>query len=293
MVSQQPSNALLWAQTWPAPAKLNLMLRVMGRRPDGYHLLQTVFQFVDWCDWITFYPVDDSRVSLASPLPGLAEEDDLTVKAAKLLQNATGCRQGVKIKVEKNLPMGGGIGGGSSDAATTLLVLNVLWGLNLTTKKLMELGLALGADVPIFVYGKSAWAEGVGEKIQGVELPEPWAIIIKPQCDVSTKEIFSRPELTRDSKPITIEDFVFGNYQNDCLAVVSTLYPPIKKALDDLSRFSKPRLTGTGACVFALFCSETDAKNAYSVIRKQWDAFLVKTQNKSPLHSKFVGLAIL
>ncbi len=289
MMPQQQDSAGLWSQNWPAPAKLNLMLRIIGRRTDGYHLLQTVFQFVDWCDQIRFYQVSDSSVSLVNPLPGVAETEDLTVKAAKLLQKETGCKQGVRIEVEKNLPMGGGIGGGSSDAATTLVVLNRLWELGLSTKKLMEMGLVLGADVPIFVHGRSSWAEGVGEKVQEINLPEQWAVIIKPDCDVSTKEIFSSTELTRDSKPITIDDFIAGQQDNDCLGVVSQLYPLIKAALDDVSAFASARLTGTGACVFGLFESEDQARNAYGALKPSWKVFLVKTKNESPLHSKFLA----
>lgn len=289
MMSQQQDSAGLWSQNWPAPAKLNLMLRITGQRADGYHSLQTVFQFVDWCDQLRFWQVSDGSVSLVKPLPGVAEADDLTVRAAKLLQKETGCQQGVRIGVEKKLPMGGGIGGGSSDAATTLVVLNRLWGLGLSSKKLMELGLVLGADVPIFVHGRSSWAEGVGEKMQEINLPEQWAVIIKPDCDVSTKEIFSSSELTRDSKPITISDFIAGQHNNDCLEVVSQLYPAVKSALADLSAFAEARLTGTGACVFALFQSENQARKASDALREDWKVYLVKTKNESPLRSRFLA----
>jgi len=289
MMSQQQDSAGLWSQNWPAPAKLNLMLRITGQRADGYHSLQTVFQFVDWCDQLRFWQVSDGSVSLVKPLPGVAEADDLTVRAAKLLQKETGCQQGVRIGVEKKLPMGGGIGGGSSDAATTLVVLNRLWGLGLSSKKLMELGLVLGADVPIFVHGRSSWAEGVGEKMQEINLPEQWAVIIKPDCDVSTKEIFSSSELTRDSKPITMSDFIAGQHNNDCLEVVSQLYPAVKSALADLSAFAEARLTGTGACVFALFQSENQARKASDALREDWKVYLVKTKNESPLRSRFLA----
>lgn len=284
-MQKRQDSAHLWSLAWPAPAKLNLMLRIVGRRADGYHLLQTVFQFVDWCDWIRFHPVSTNEIALASTLPGVAEADDLTVRAARLLQKETGCRQGVRIDVTKNLPMGGGIGGGSSDAATTLVVLNRLWGLNLPVEKLMQLGLVLGADVPIFVYGKSAWAEGVGEKIRGIDLSEQWAVIIKPDCSVSTKEIFSSPQLTRGSKPITIDDFIAGQHNNDCLDVVSQLYQPIKNAMEGLSAFCEARLTGTGACVFGMFENEARAKKAYDDLKKSWDVYLVKTKSQSPLHA--------
>jgi len=275
----------LWAAYWPAPAKLNLMLRIVGRRADGYHLLQTVFQFVELADKIRFHPDASGRVSLKHPLPGVAEADDLTVRAANLLKAATGCSDGVCIEVEKNLPMGGGLGGGSSDAATVLVALNVLWGLHLSTEKLMELGLSLGADVPIFAFGQAAWAEGVGEKIQAITVSEQWVVIIKPDCHVNTKEIFCAEGLTRDSKSIRISDFTAGQQQNDCLDVVCQRYPSVKDALVDLSEFSDAKLTGTGACVFAQFDSETNAISAYQSLKAKWQVYLTKSVNESPLFS--------
>jgi 4-diphosphocytidyl-2-C-methyl-D-erythritol kinase len=283
---QKQINRSAWAEEWPAPAKLNLMLRITGQRSDGYHLLQTVFQFIELCDWITFHPVDDGRVSLLNLIPGVPEADDLTVRAARLLKAETGCEQGVCIEVKKNLPMGGGLGGGSSDAATTLVVLNVLWGLQLSVEKLMELGLALGADVPVFVYGYSAWAEGVGEKLERIDIPEQWFVMIKPDCHVDTKEIFLSKNLTRDSKSIRIADFIAGQHQNDCLGVVRERYQSVRDALVDLSGFSEARLTGTGACVFAQFDSEKAASSAYQSLQKKWQAYLVKGVNESPLFSK-------
>ncbi len=276
----------IWEEKWPAPAKLNLMLRIIGQRSDGYHLLQTVFQFVDLCDWITFHPVGDGQVRLLKVLPGVREEDDLTVRAANLLKSETGCTQGVCIEVEKQLPMGGGLGGGSSDAATTLVVLNRLWELNLPNERLMELGLKLGADVPIFVYGYSAWAEGVGELLVRINIPECWYVVIKPDCHVNTGEIFLAKDLTRNSKSITIADFIAGQQQNDCTAVVCERYLPVKRALNQLSAFAEARLTGTGACVFAQFDSEEDAIAAYRSLNINWQAYLVKGVNESPLLSK-------
>jgi len=280
-ISQSP-----WAEKWPAPAKLNLMLRITGQRSDGYHLLQTVFQFIDLCDWITFHPVDDGRVSLRKTIPGVAEFDDLTIKAARLLKAETGCEQGVCIEVEKNLPMGGGLGGGSSDAATVLVVLNQLWGLQLSMEKLMELGLILGADVPVFVYGYSSWAEGVGEKLERIDIPEQWFVIIKPDCHVDTKEVFLAKDLTRDSKSIKIADFIAGQHQNDCLGVVRERYQSVKDALVDLSKFSEARLTGTGACVFAQFDSREVAASVCQSLQKKWQSYLVRGLNESPLFSK-------
>lgn len=285
-MTEAAKNLSAWQEEWPAPAKLNLMLRIVGRRPDGYHLLQTVFQFIDLCDWIRFHPDDSGMVWLKNPIPGVPEATDLTVRAANLLKTESGCKQGVCIEVEKNLPMGGGLGGGSSDAATTLLVLNKLWNLNFSTEKLIQLGLRLGADVPVFVYGFSAWAEGVGELLVKITVPEQWVVVIKPDCHVDTKEIFSTKELTRDSKPIIIENFLAGQHQNDCEAVVRKLYQSVEKALSELSNFSEARLTGTGACVFAEFDSEEKARQAYEKLKQKWQVYLAKGMNKSPLLTK-------
>ena len=285
-MTQKQLDHSAWAEKWPAPAKLNLMLRIVGQRPDGYHLLQTVFQFIDLCDWITFHPVDDGRVSLQKTIDGVAESDDLTIRAANLLKAETGSKQGVRIEVEKNLPMGGGLGGGSSDAATSLVVLNELWGLGLAKEKLMELGLTLGADVPVFVFGNSSWAEGVGEKLKMISLQELWVVVIKPECHVNTKEIFSAKNLTRNSKSIKMADFIAGQHQNDCVEVVCERYQSVKKALLALSDYSEARLTGTGACVFAQFDSEKAAVKAYESLKNKWQVYLAKGVNESPLYSK-------
>ena len=279
----EPIKQLMWREKWPAPAKLNLMLRITGRRDDGYHLLQTVFQFIDLCDWLTFHPADDGTVRLKQTIPGVPESDDLTVRAARLLQEETGCRLGVVIDVEKNLPMGGGLGGGSSDAATTLVVLNALWNLNLPQHRLLELGLSLGADVPVFVGGHAAWAEGVGESLQSIDLPEKWVVIIKPNCHVQTKEVFCAKNLTRDSKSITMRDFADGDRRNDCLNIVASLYPAVMQAMGDLGEFGVARLTGTGACVFAEFEEYPQALNAYNDLKDKWEAYLSKGLNRSPL----------
>jgi len=285
-MAEMQNNRSAWAEKWPAPAKLNLMLRITGRRDDGYHLLQTVFQFIDLCDWITFHPVEEDRVSLFNTLPGVAEADDLTVRAAQLLKAETGYAHGVRIEVEKNLPMGGGLGGGSSDAATTLVALNHLWGLGLSTARLMQLGLSLGADVPVFVFGRAAWGEGVGEQLEPIKVPECWTVVIRPDCHVNTGEIFSDKGLTRDSKSIRIDDFTAGQHQNDCLEVVTRRYRAVKDALDALSEFAEGRLTGTGACVFAQFDSEQFARSAYQALAGKWQCYLVKGVNESPLYAK-------
>lgn len=275
-----------WGERWPAPAKLNLMLRITGRRSDGYHLLQTVFQMTDFCDWITFFPLADDGVRLLNPLRGVAEQDDLTVRAANLLRLRTGCRKGVSIEIEKNIPMGGGLGGGSSDAATTLVVLNRLWDLRLSMEELMSMGLELGADVPVFIFGHSAWAEGVGEKLQAVTLPECWLVIIKPDCHVNTREIFLAEGLTRSSIPIKMRDFLAGDCRNDCTEVVSRLYPEVNKALIALSKYGDAKLTGTGACVFAAFFDEAEAEEACKHLKERWTVYLARGINKSPLSVK-------
>lgn len=285
-MTQKQEHTAGWGERWPAPAKLNLMLRITGRRPDGYHLLQTVFQIIDLCDWISFHPAEDGRVSLRNPIPGVPEQDDLTVRAANLLKQYAGCEAGVCIEVEKNLPMGGGLGGGSSDAATTLLVLNRLWDLGLPVERLMELGLQLGADVPVFVYGHTAWGEGVGEELLPITIPEQWVVVIKPDCHVNTKQIFLAEELTRDSKPITMRDFIAGDWRNDCLPIVGKLYSEVGEAMDALSQYAEARLTGTGACVFAQFGSEELARQAYSELNGKWKVYLAKGLNKSPLYEK-------
>jgi 4-diphosphocytidyl-2-C-methyl-D-erythritol kinase len=285
-MAEKLTKPLGWSQRWPAPAKLNLMLRIVGQREDGYHLLQTVFQFVDLCDWLIFHPLDTGEVRLLKTIPGVAETDDLTVRAAKLLKAETGCDLGVQIEVEKNLPMGGGLGGGSSDAATTLVVLNQLWDLRLPKEKLLTMGLSLGADVPVFIYGHSSWGEGVGEKLSDIVVPEQWVVILKPDCHVNTKEIFSAKDLTRNSKSIKMPDFMDGDQKNDCLDVVSKRYPLVEAALQDLAQFSEARLTGTGACVFAQFGSYDDASQAYQKLKGKWLAYLAKGINRSPLFAR-------
>lgn len=268
---------------WPAPAKLNLMLRVLGRRADGYHRLQTVFQFLDHADQIRIEPRSDGAVHRRTALPGVPEEADLVVRAARCLQQATGCRQGVDLWVDKRLPMGGGVGGGSSDAATVLVALNQLWDTGLSPAELAHLGLTLGADVPVFVHGRAAWAEGVGEALTPIELPEPWYLVLVPRCAVATAAVFSDPDLTRDSAPITIADFLAGDDRNDCLAVVERDYPEVAAALRWLSGFGRARLTGTGACVFAAFADEGAARAARSQLPARFGGFVARGRNRSPL----------
>lgn len=268
---------------WPAPAKLNLMLRVIGKREDGYHDLQTVFQFIDRCDRLWFEVREDGRVRRLNEVMGVAEVDDLTVRAALALRQATGCSFGVDIRCEKNLPMGGGLGGGSSDAATTLVALNQLWGTGLDLDALSEIALPLGADVPVFVRGQAAWAEGVGERLTPVELPQPWFLVLVPDCFVSTKSVFAHPQLTRNSNPITLADFLSGDIMNDCLLVVRRDYPLVDAALEWLSIWGDGRLTGTGACVFLVFDDRESALDAYRQLPKDMRGFVARGLNRSPL----------
>lgn len=279
---------------WPAPAKVNLMLRVLGRRADGYHRLQTVFQFIDRQDLISYQVRKDGRIRRISKLAGVEPEADLVVRAARLLQERTGSRLGADIQVEKRLPMGGGLGGGSSNAATTLVALNALWGTDLGVRELMSLGLRLGADVPVFVRGLAAWGEGVGERLTSLELPCPWFLILVPSCEVSTADVFSAKDLTRNSEPITITDFLAGDDRNDCMSVVRRHYPPVAGALDWLASVGRPRLTGTGACVFCTFETEDRARSALEAVPAPFDAFVARGLNRSPMldrldADKFLG----
>ena len=268
---------------WPAPAKLNLMLRIVGRRPDGYHLLQSVFQFVDFGDAIELAVRDDGRIVRCNDLPGVPEGEDLVVRAARLLQAETGSALGADIHVHKRLPMGGGLGGGSSDAATVLVGLNRLWATGLDEDALAALGLRLGADVPVFVRGRAAWAEGVGERLTPLDLPEPWYLVVKPPCEVATGAIFQDAELTRNSPLSTIRDFLAGLTVNDCLPVVVKHYPEVAAALSWLGQFGKARLTGTGACVFAVFEEEAHAREVLGELPPGYEGFVARGRNRSPL----------
>jgi 4-diphosphocytidyl-2-C-methyl-D-erythritol kinase len=272
---------------WPAPAKLNLLLHILGRRPDGYHELQTCFQFVDLCDDVHIEVRADGEISRERGAAGVAAEADLCVRAARALKAATGCPLGANIDVVKRIPMGAGLGGGSSDAATCLTALNRLWGVDLPTATLAEVGLKLGADVPVFVHGRAAWAEGVGERLTPLfpplAPPEGNYLIVKPNVAVSTAEVFRDPELTRDTPPITIHGFLAAGGRNDCLGVVRRRYPEVARALDWLSTFGPARLTGTGACIFLGLESMERGREIVSVLPPGLDAFLVRGLNDSPL----------
>ncbi len=270
-------------QTWPAPAKLNLFLHITAQRKDGYHELQTLFQFLDYSDELSFELRDDGEIHRVTDIPSVAEEEDLIIRAAKLLQQHSHCSLGVNISIDKKLPMGGGLGGGSSDAATTLVAMNHLWDLNITEEELAKLGLQLGADVPVFVHGWAAWAEGVGEKLTPVAPKEPWYLIIVPGVQVSTAEIFNDLELTRDCASIKMRNFLEGQSENVCQPVVSKHYPEVAKAIEWLEQYSPTKMTGTGACIFAGFATEEGAQSVLNKLPESWQGFVAKGMNTSPL----------
>lgn len=253
-----------WESDWPAPAKLNLFLHVVGRRDDGYHLLQTVFRFIDRCDRLRFSPRSNGEVRLLTPLPGVPPERDLTVRAARLLKEVANCAMGADITLEKHLPMGGGLGGGSSDAATVLLALNHLWGLGLSRARLAEIGLALGADVPVFVQGFNAFAEGVGEALMPVTLSPAWYLVVQPPVEVPTATIFGAPDLKRDTPAVRAEDWRPGFGHNDLEPVACARFPLVAECLSQLRRFAPALMTGSGACVFAAFDDHATAASVAS-----------------------------
>ncbi len=278
---------MTWETLWPAPAKLNLMLRVLGRRSDGYHRLQTVFQFLDYGDELRFRLRQDGQVRRVNPIPGIPAESDLILRAAKRLQAYSGTGWGVEIGIHKRLPLGAGLGGGSSDAATVLVALNQLWQTGLSLDQLAEIGLSLGADVPVFIHGHAAWAEGIGEKLTPMPaLPEPWYLVLIPACQVSTAAVFADPHLTRNSPEITIKRFISGEVRNDCLAVVRRRYPQVAEALDWLAQYGQARLTGTGACVFAAFPDCAQARRVCAQVPDGIQAFIARGMNRSPLWGK-------
>lgn len=264
MTEAQRRNAASWTwdSAYPAPAKLNLFLHVTGRRPDGYHLLQTAFRFVDHGDTLRFAPRSDGKIVLATPIPGVPPDSDLTVRAARSLQAETRCAAGATIHLEKQLPMGGGLGGGSSDAATVLLALNHLWDLGLPRARLQVLGLALGADVPVFVFGQNAFAEGVGEQLVAIDLPEAWYLVLEPPVAVPTADIFRAPELRRDTPPLSAAVWRPGLGHNDLEPVAVAKFPVVGEHLAWLARYAPARMSGSGACVFAAFDSAAAAAAA-------------------------------
>ncbi len=293
--------AISW---WPAPAKLNLFLHVTGRYADGYHALQTIFQLIDRCDRIGLAVREDGRIERHAGLVDVPPASDLAVRAARLLQQRTGTRLGADLHVLKHIPAGGGLGGGSSDAATVLLALNHLWRTGLDLPTLAELGLTLGADVPVFIHGESAWGEGRGERLTPVQLPPRWYVVVHPRVTVSTAEVFQAPELTRNSPVITIPAFSPGDFgagrgnatRNVCEPVVRARYPVIAEALDWLSgqpdasgRPLAARMTGTGSCIFAAFERWEEAERIAARVPDHWSSFVARGLPRSPLHAMLSG----
>lgn len=270
--------------TLHSPAKLNLMLNITGRREDGYHLLQTVFQFIDLYDVIEFGVTDKKELLQLSGNSPVALEDDLVLGAARLLQSRFEVDKGARISIDKRIPIGGGLGGGSSNAATCLLALNHLWGLGLSLPQLAETGLELGADVPVFVRGRAAWACGIGEELESIDLPQPLYLVINPNIAVSTAQIFNAQELTRNNDPLTIRAFLRGSGTNVFEPVVRKRYPEVGAAIDWLSQYAPARMSGTGASVFAAIDSLRQAEVVKSRVPKQWAAYIVQAMNRNPVH---------
>lgn len=272
---------------WPAPAKLNLFLHITGRRPDGYHRLQTVFQLLDLADSIDITATADGRISRSGGVAGVAEDADLAIRAARALQAASGSGQGARLHIDKRLPPGGGLGGGSSDAATVLVALNEVWGIGYDLQRLSAIGAELGADVPVFVQGKSAWAEGIGELLTPLALPQRWFVVLHPGVAISTRDVFQAAELTRNSPLITIRGPLgMTATRNDCEPVVRARFPEVGEALDWLGRFGDARLTGTGSCVFAAFASADAAREVAAQTPLRWRSFVAQGVNHSPLHAR-------
>ena len=269
-------------RVWPAPAKLNLFLHVVGRRPDGYHLLQTAFQFLDYCDELTFEVTSDGSIVRAGAVAGVDEASDLCLRAARLLQAHGGVRQGAIVGLTKRIPVGGGLGGGSSDAATTLIALNEVWGLGLPRAALASLGLQLGADVPVFVHGQASWAEGVGEVLTPLDLEESWYVVLAPPVHVSTREVFQDPDLTRQTPPITIRAFRAGQGANDLEAVVRRRYPEVDRTIRWLLQYGPARMTGSGACVFAVVPNRAAGEEILG--KAPCAGFVARGMNRHPLY---------
>ena len=270
---------------WPAPAKLNLFLHILGRRDDGYHELQTAFQFIDLCDQLMLEPRNDGRILRVEGPPEVEAVDDLSVRAAELLKTHAGeGNRGVTIRLRKRIPLQSGLGGGSSDAATALVALNRLWGLGLPTEELAKIGLQLGADVPVFIQGHAAWAEGVGERLQPIDPIETIYLVIRPGVAISTAEVFQAPDLTRNTAPITTREFLLRSAgRNDCEPLVRSRFPEVAAALDWLGKFAPAKLTGTGSCIFAPFTNRDRAQKVADQVPLHWQGFVVQGLNRSPL----------
>lgn len=276
---------------YPSPAKLNLFLHITGRRADGYHTLQTLFQFLDWGDRLRIHARRDGQLHLHTPTPGIQAQDNLVIKAARALQQHAGSRLGAEFWLDKQLPMGAGLGGGSSNAATTLVVLNQLWGLHVSIAELLQLAVKLGADVPVFVQGQAAWAEGVGEQLSPVELPQPHFVVLVPDCHISTAALFANPSLQRNHPPVTLNDYSAGRCGNDFWPCVQAHYPAVQAAHGWLSRHAQAHLTGTGSAVFAVMPSHEQAEQLAAQAPAQWRPRVVQGCNRSPLYAANAGHA--
>jgi 4-diphosphocytidyl-2-C-methyl-D-erythritol kinase len=278
----------LTVESFPAPAKLNLMLRVVGRRPDGYHLLQTVFRLIDHADEVRLAIRGDGVIRRVRQTPGVAEDDDLAVRAARLLKSASGTVRGADIEIVKRLPPGGGLGGGSSDAATTMIALNRLWNTGLEREELQSLAAELGADVPFFIFGESAFGEGIGELLRPIALPPAWYVVLTPPIEVSTARIFAHPDLKRDSKPIKMQAFSAGGSPtcaaNDLESLVCRLYPEVACHLDWLRRQGPALMTGSGASVFCAFGNEREARAVFARRPAGMRGFVAAGLDRHPLH---------
>lgn len=282
---------------FPAPAKINLFLHIVGQREDGYHNLETLFQFINHSDTLTLKATLAPEVNLVTPISGVNNEDNLIIKAAQLLKHKTACPYGVEISIDKILPMGGGLGGGSSNAATILVALNTLWQCNLSLNELAELGLSLGADVPIFVHGFSAFAQGVGEKLSPVAPAESWYLITKPECSISTQQVFTAKDLPRNTPKLDVnsfetKDFMTEQFHNDCQTFVIKQYPEVANLLTWLIEYAPSRMTGTGACIFTRFSSQSEAQALQEKLPQGVSSFVAQGLNKSPLFSAIESLAL-
>jgi 4-diphosphocytidyl-2-C-methyl-D-erythritol kinase len=277
------------AEAWPAPAKLNLFLHVVGRRADGYHEIQTVFQLVDLADRLVIAPRRDAEIRRLDGPAGIPPEEDLCVRAACRLQEASHVGRGADIRLEKHVPIQGGLGGGSSDAATTLVALNEIWGLRLAPSILAELGLGLGADIPFFIHGRTAWGEGVGERLTPLELPPKHYAIVFPGVGISTAEIFQAPELTRKTPETTIRGFLKAGGRNDCEPVVTGRSPEVRRALAWLAERGRAQMTGTGSCVFAAFVDRGSAQAALDGLPPGWRGFVARGLDRSPLQERLAA----
>ncbi|OOR99155.1 4-(cytidine 5'-diphospho)-2-C-methyl-D-erythritol kinase [Haemophilus paracuniculus] len=275
----------------PSPAKLNLFLYINGKRSDGYHELQTLFQFLDYGDELSFEISDSPEIVLLNEIEGVPTEQNLIYRAAKILQDRTACQRGAKIGITKRLPMGGGVGGGSSNAATVLVGLNHLWQTGLSLEQLAELGLQLGADVPIFVRGQAAFAEGVGEKLTPCEPIEKWYLVLKPEVSISTAVVFGDPELPRNTPKRPLAELLNSQWENDCEKIVRDHYSEVEDLVAWLIQYAPTRLTGTGACVFAEFESKAEAERVLAIKPDNVQGFVAKGQNRSPLHQQLLLLS--